>query len=430
MFLDLLIVVALILTNGVLAMTELAVVSARKGRLQAMADAGSRHAATALALKNDPSKFLSTVQVGITLIGIFSGTYSGVTFAEPLGEYLLTAFPSLGTHADDVAIAVVVTCVTYLSLIIGELVPKQIALHHADRVAVFIATPIRLLSYIARPVVWILDISSRGVLSLLRIKPNTLPSISTDDVRDVIAESTAAGAIDPEERQMLERVMRLGDIAVSAAMTHRRDLVWFDVNEPLDSIVAKVERTQHARYPLCDGSVEKIVGLVTLKGLLLQLARGEVPELRRIAHKPTYLPDSATILTALEEFKQSTSNLFVIVNEHGGMQGIVTLKDVLETIVGTLPEPALRGDEAATEREDGSWLVDGGLSVHEAEEMMNISGLVASGSYHTVAGFALQQFREIPQAGDRFDWNGWRFEVVDMDGTRIDKLLVVRLPAA
>lgn len=427
---DILIILGLILTNGVLAMTELAVVSARKGRLVAKADAGSSGARRALELKNDPSKFLSTVQIGITLIGIFSGTYSGVTLSEPLADWVLSHFPNAGRHADDIAIAIVVSSVTYVSLVIGELVPKQIALRHADSVAMLIAQPIWLLSLITRPLVWLLDVSNRAVLRLINVRPGDAPTASTDDVKDIIAESSEAGVIDPEERKMMERVMRLDTLPISATMTHRRDIVWFDINDTPDIISAKIEASHHSRYPVCDGTIEQIVGLVSLKEVALQLVSNKLFDLQALVHRPYYLPDSIHVLNALSEFKQSTSGIALIVNEHGGLQGIVTLKDILETLIGTLPEPALRGDEGVVEREDGSWLVDGALSLHEAEEMMGISGLSGSGDYHTIAGFVLEHLREIPRSGDRFTWQGLGVEVVDMDGMRIDKVLIQTLPPA
>jgi putative hemolysin len=425
MLFDILIIFMLILLNGVFAMTELAVVSSRNGRLQARAEAGSQGAKVALALKDDPSKFLSTVQIGITVIGVFSGAYSGVTLADPLAQHLAAAFPALGIHADDMAIALVVTIVTYLSLVIGELVPKQIALRYADSVAIAIALPIYWLSRLTKPLVMVLDASNRFILALLGVKEDPEPATNTEDVRAAIAEGTASGVLEPEEKQMLDRVMRLDDISLAAAMTHRKDIVWLDIDESKESILHKLQTTRHSRYPLCNKSVEHIIGLVVVKDLLLQLGRDGKLQLSRIAHKPIYLPESTSILEALEEFKQSTSNLAIIVDEYGGLQGIVTLKDIMEVIVGTLPEPAHREDYTATQREDGSWLVDGGFSVHEAEEVTGIRGLSPDDdTYTTIAGLIIHELRHIPRAGDTLDWHGWRFEVVDMDGNRIDKVII------
>lgn len=428
MLIDYLIIVFLILLNGVFAMTELAVVSSRKNRLVAMAEAGSKGAKIALDLKEDPSKFLSTVQIGITLIGIFSGAFSGVTIAGPLGHYFTETFPSLGARADDLAIALVVTVVTYFSLVIGELVPKQFALRHADMVAVAIALPISWLSTITKPVVFILDISNRAILSLLGIGKDSSHSVSEDDVRAAIAEGAAFGTLEPEEKQMMDRVMRLDDIPITAAMTHRKDVIWIDESENPQSILNKVRDSRHSRYLLCSKSIENVIGILVLKDVLLQIGHGDDLNLKSIVQKPLYIPDSQTVLEALEKFKQSATNIAIIMDEYGDLEGIVTLKDIMEAIVGTLPEPAHREDFAAIQREDGSWLVDGGLSIHEAEEALGIKNMSAeSDTFTTIAGFILEHLGHIPKATDSFEWQGWHFEVVDMDAHRIDKILVSKV---
>jgi len=424
MWFDILIILFLILLNGVFAMTELAVVSSRKARLLALVDAGNKSAKIALELKEDPSKFLSTVQIGITLIGIFSGTYSGVTLAGPLSEYISAAYPNFGQYADDVSIALVVTVVTYLSLVIGELVPKQIALRYADRVAVFIAVPIWWLGKLTKPLVQLLDVSNKFVLAVLRIRQELDSFVSTEEVKAIIAEGTQAGSIEPEEKQMMERIMRLDDMNISATMTHRKDIVWVDVNESRESLLAKIRVTRHSRYLLCEGKIENVLGMVVLKDVVLQLGESEL-NLRSIIRKPLFMPESTTVLEALEKFKQSAVALTIVVNEYGGLEGIVTLKDVMESIVGTLPEPSHRDSYQAIQREDGSWLVDGGFSLHEAEAVIGL-GKIASdkGGYTTIGGFVLHELRHIPKAGDKFRWRSWEFEVMDMDATRVDKVLV------
>jgi putative hemolysin len=428
MIIDIAIIMFLILLNGVFAMTELAVVFSRKNRLEAKAEAGNRSAKIALDLKDNPSTFLSTVQIGITLIGIFSGAFSGVTLAEPLGMYFVEIFPILGKHANALAMGLVVTMVTYLSLVIGELVPKQVALRYADTVALVIAVPIYWLSRLTQPLVTLLDASNRFVLSLLRVRQEEESTVSAEDVKAAIAEGTAAGVLEPEEKQMLDRVMRLDDIPVLAAMTHRKDIVWIEVDESPESILQKVEDTHHSRYPLCQKSFENILGIVVVKDVLLQLGRGHQADLGAIVQKPIYMPESKSVLDALEEFKRSTSNMALIVDEYGGLHGMVTLKDIMEVIVGVLPEPAHREDYTATLREDGSWLVDGGLPVHEAEEMIGLPGMTDQpDSFTTVAGFVLFQLGHVPKAGQYLYWRNWRFEVMDMDGTRIDKLLVSKV---
>jgi putative hemolysin len=273
--------------------------------------------------------------------------------------------------------------------------------------------------------VTLLDASNRFLLSLLGVKRAEESTVSAEDVKAAIAEGTAAGVLEPEEKQMLERVMRLDDIPIIAAMTHRKDIVWIEVNEAPESILQKVEETRHSRYPLCQESFENILGIVVVKDVLLQLGRGNQGDLSAIAQKPIYMPESKTVLEALEEFKRSASNMALIVDEYGGLQGIVTLKDIMEVIVGVLPEPAHREDYTATMRDDGSWLVDGGLSIHEAEEMIGLHGLTDKpDSFTTIAGFVLSQLGHFPKTGEDLYWREWRFEVIDMDGTRIDKLLV------
>lgn len=424
MFLDILIILLLILLNGFFAMSELAVVSSRKARLGIRADAGSRGAKIALRLANDPARFLASIQIGITLIGILSGAYSGATLAKPLGDYFSDEL-GLSRSGDDIAIALVVVVVTYLSLIIGELVPKQLALRHAEPIASAIAIPISLLALLASPIVFLLHQSNRLVLFLLGVKEGNENSVTQEEVKAIITEGMESGALEQEEREMLERVMRLDDYDISVKMTHRQDIVWLDVNEATPSILEKIERTRHSRYLLCDGSVENLIGIIVVKDLLLQLGRHGKIDLRSIAHKAMCLNESSSILEALEEFKQSTSSIAVLINEYGTLQGLVTLKDLMEAIVGTLPEPAHREDYTGTQREDGSWLIDGALSILETEELLGINDMVAENdTISTIAGFFLTKFGHVPKAGDHFTWRHWRFEVVDMDRNRIDKLLV------
>lgn len=424
MLLDIFIIIFLILLNGFFAMSELAVVSARKARLGIRADAGSKGAKVALALANDPSRFLASIQIGITSIGILSGAYSGATLAGPLGDYFSDEL-GLATSGDDLAIGLVVVAVTYLSLIIGELVPKQLALKYAEPIASVVAIPIAVLAVIANPIVFLLQRSNRFVLWIMGVKEGTENNVTEEEVKAIITEGMESGALEQEEREMLERVMRLDDYDISVKMTHRQDIIWFDVDEELPSILEKIEKTRHSRYLLCDGSVEKMVGIVVVKDVLLQLGRKGTVDLRSIAHKPMCLSESSSILEALEEFKQSTANIAVLIDEYGTLQGLVSLKDLMEAIVGTLPEPAHREDYMGTQREDGSWLIDGGLSILEAEELLGASDMVADNeTISTIAGFFLTRFGHVPKAGDHFTWRNWRFEVVDMDRNRIDKLMV------
>lgn len=425
MLTDIIIILLLILLNGVFAMTELAVMSSRRGKLLALIEEGSKQAKAGLYLKENPSKFLSTVQIGITLIGVIAGAYSGVTIATPLGEYLANHLPSLSTYADDVAIGIVVTLVTYLSLVVGELVPKQIALRHADTVTMLIARPILLLSSITKPLVLLLDVSNKLVLRFIGIKTDSNNVVSPEEVKAIIDESLESGAIEREENEIMTRVLRLDDTPVMSAMTHRKDLVWFDVSESRESVMEKVRATRHSRYLLSNDSVENIVGIIVLKDLILQISEGDL-NLSAIAKKPVYIPESASILDALEKFKQITDAMAVIVDEYGSLEGVVTLKDIMESIVGNLPEPKHREDYDAVQREDGSWLVDGGFTTTNAEEVIGIKLVSEDDDYTTIAGFVINQLGDIPKTGQILKWNGWKFEIVDMDGRRIDKILVSR----
>lgn len=425
MLFDILVILALILLNGFFAMAEMALVSVRKPRLTIKAEAGSRGAKSALVLVDDPATFLASVQIGITLIGVLSGAYSGATLAEPLGDYLSYQL-GFATHGDDVAIALVVIVVTYLSLIIGELVPKQLALKYADSIACFVAPIISLLAMLTRPLVFVLDQSNRLVLRLLGAREEIGNTVTEEEVKAIIAEGTDSGALESEEREILERVMRLDDFPISAAMTHRNDIVWLDVNEPIDSVLEKVRKTRHSHYLVCEGSIEHLVGLVVVKDILLQVGLSDVLDLRVIARKPMCLPDTASILDVIEEFKQSTSSFALLVDDYGSLQGIVTLKDLMEAMIGALPEPAHREDFMGIEREDGGWLLDGGLSILETEELLSVTGMVEEGeTINTLAGFILAHSKNIPKAGDYFTWRNLRFEVVDMDRNRVDKVLVI-----
>jgi putative hemolysin len=424
MYLDVLIIVFLIILNGFFSMSELAVVSARRARLSVMAEAGSKGARVALELADDSSRFLSSVQIGITLIGILSGAYSGTTIAQPLGEYL-SAIPLIAEHGEELAIALVVIVVTYLSLIIGELVPKQLALKNAEAIACVVSRPLRMLATMATPLIYLLDRSNKLVLGLMGEAAAAENKVSEEEVKAVIAEGTESGVFDQQERQMMERVMRLHDIRVTSIMTHRQDVVWIDMNEAAESIIAKMQESRHSRYPLCEGDVEKVVGVVIAKDLLFHIDKPDSINLRAAAQQPITVPDKSSILEALEKFKQSTSNMAVVIDEYGGLEGIITLKDIMEAIVGVLPEPKHREDYTGIQRDDGSWLLDGGLAIHEAEELLGVRNLAeGSGQFSTVAGFLLAQFGHIPKESDKVHWRNLCFEIMDMDRNRIDKVLV------
>ncbi|MFO1241640.1 MAG: hemolysin family protein [Rickettsiales bacterium] len=423
MIVDIIIIFLLIALNGLFAMAELAIVSARRGRLLAKVDEGSHRAKIALTLKDNPATLLSTIQIGITSIGILSGMYSGSTIAEPFGEFL-SGFSFLARHGDDVAVAIVVTVVTFASLIIGELVPKQIALHHADRIALLSARPLMLLSTFSKPLVAFLNATNHAVLTLLGIKENEAATTNEEDVKAVIAEGQATGALDKQEQRMLENVLRLDAIPVRATMTHRQDITFFNIGEAKESILAKIRDVQHSHYPLCDDK-GAVAGTVSLKYLISHICMPGDPDLKSIATKTLTLSESATVREALDRFRKTKVHTAILVDEYGSLEGIITLKDILEAIVGMMPEQMDQNSFSIVKRKDGSWLVDGLMPLFELEGRLGIKKMQdESGAYTTLAGFVLHHLRQLPSTGDLLEWEGYLFEIVDMDANRIDKLLI------
>ncbi|HYD66222.1 hemolysin family protein [Azospirillum sp.] len=424
MFWEILIVLLLILLNGFFAMSEMAVVSARRTRLQQIAEGrGGRGARAAMELAEDPSRFLSTVQTGITLIGIVAGAYGGATLADPVGAWL-DAVPWIAPYGPQVAFAVVVAIITYLSLVVGELVPKRVALVHAESIAVRVAGPMRGLSRATAPIVWLLGVSTDVLLRLLRLRTTREQTVTEEEVRTLIAEGTQSGVFAPAERQMIEGVLRLADRPVRAIMVPRRDVIWLDIEDPPAAIAAEIAASGHSRFPVCRGTVDEVQGVVAAKALLDQALNGRPIDVRSAMVTPLIVHDGTPVLRLLELFKQSTMHMAVVVDEYGGFEGIATVNDILESIAGELPELGDEGDAGAVRREDGSWLVDGRTPVDEVEHMLHVTGLRGEGDFHTLAGFVLDRLGHVPVAAEHFTWHGLRFEVVDMDGRRIDKVLI------
>lgn len=423
MIFDIVIILLLIALNGLFAMAELAIVSARRGRLLAKVDSGSHRAKVALELKDNPSTLLSTIQIGITSIGILSGMYSGATIAEPFGDYL-SEIRFFGRQGDDVAIVLVVSVVTFVSLIVGELVPKQIALRYADSIAVHAARPLKLLATLSKPLVYILNATNHAVLAMLGIKESSEASTNEEDVKAIIAEGQATGALDKQEQRMLENVLRLDAIPVRATMTHRQDITFFNVGEEKESILAKIRNVQHSHYPLCDGP-GNVIGTVSLKYLIEHVCAPGSPDLKAIATKTLVLSESATVREALDRFRKTKVHTAILVDEYGSLEGIITLKDILEAIVGMMPEQMDEGSFTIVKRKDGSWLVDGLMPLYELESRLGIKNMQDSGgAYTTLAGFVLHHLRQLPTTGDTLEWEDYIFEIVDMDANRIDKVMI------
>lgn len=422
MFWELLVLALLILINGFFAMAELALVSSRRVRLQEMAKAGKRGASTALKLIDDPVGFLSTVQVGITLVGIIAGAYSAATFAGPFGEFL-KGIPAIEVYAEEIAFTVVVVAVTYFSLVIGELVPKRIALNHAETIAAAVAPLMRLLAIAGAPFVWFLRVSTHAVMTLLRIKPAAESEVTEEEVKALIAEGATTGVFQPAEQELIEGVLRLGDRAVRSIMVPRTAVVWLDVEDTPDEIYATIEEVGHSQYPVARGDIEDVIGVAHTKDLLEQQRKTGTINLVKAAREAPYVVDRMPVFRLLERFKTSAVHMALVVDEHGSFEGIVTPTDILTAIAGDLPHSEEEEEPDAVQRDDGSWLLDGLMAVDDAERTLGIEGMAEEGDFNTVAGFVLHELGHLPEAGEHFDWHGWRFEVVDLDGRRIDKIL-------
>jgi putative hemolysin len=423
--LEVLVIFLLIILNGIFAMSEIAVVSARKTRLQQWAEEGNAKARAALELANDPNQFLSTIQIGITLVGILAGAFGGATIAEELAV-ILNEIPWLGPYSHLLSLALVVLGITYLSLIVGELVPKRLALNSPERLAAAIATPMKALSRVAYPAVHLLGRSTELLLRLLRIKPSTEPPVTEEEIRALIEQGTQAGMFEEAEQEMVERVFRLGDRRVSAVMTPRTEIVWLDRAASAEELRRIITESAHSRFLVAEGSLDNVLGVVHAKDLLAHILGEQVVDLSATLQQPLYVPESMRALKVLELFKQSPTHMALVIDEYGGIQGLVTPSDILEAIVGDLPEAGGQVEPLAVQREDGSWLLDGMLPVDEFKDLFDLGELPGEdqGIYQTLAGFVIMQLGRIPVVADQFEWEGLQIEVVDMDGNRVDKVLV------
>jgi putative hemolysin len=429
LFIELVTVALLILVNGLLALAELAVVSSRRSRLQAMVDreiVGSRRA---LALAADPGRFLSTVQIGITLVGVLSGAFSGATLGLRLAEWLGSLGLSAGL-AEALGVGLVVAVITYFSLVIGELVPKQVALRDPERIAVRVAPAMTVMARIAAPVVVLLDLSGRAVLRALGYRALPEHRVTDEEIHTLVAEAETAGVIEPGERAMIAGVMRLGDRPVRAVMTPRRDVDMLDRSEPPSTIRAVIAASVHSRFPVHDGATEEILGVVQAKDLLDLLLQGAELDIRGKVRPAPNVPDTADALDVLEVIKAALIPMALVHDEYGHFQGVVTNADILEAIAGDFRTDERPLEPDAVQRDDGSWLIAGSMPVDEMAERLGIA-VPQERAYHTTAGFVLSEMGRLPTVGESFDAKGgakgWRFEVVDLDGRRVDKILARRI---
>jgi len=421
---EILVILLLVLLNGLFAMSELALVSARRARLEAMVRKGIPGARSAVALSAEPDRFLPTVQVGITLVGVLAGAYSGASLAGPLGAWLDQS-PAISPNGETLAFALVVVATTYLSLILGELVPKRLALRNPERVAALVAPLMDGLSRVALPVVWLLRASSTVVLRLFGAGPPA-QQVTEEEVRAIIQEGAAAGAIAHQEGQMIQRVLRLADRPVRALMTPRTEVAWIDRSDTAQDIAARLKASPVSRFVVADGTIDNVLGIVQAKDLLDMMLDGEAMNIRRAIRTPLVLPDAMSGLAALDRLRNDRLGMALVMDEYGAFEGIVTAADLLEAIVGELHEGGADATSGIVRREDGSLLLDGMLPADEVKQALVLAVLPDEGEYHTLAGLLLHLFRRLPREGEGISHGGWRFEVVDMDGRRIDKVLVRR----
>lgn len=426
-WLDVAIILALTALNGFFAMSELAIVSARKPRLQAMEKARKRGAAIALRLQSDPGRFLSSVQIGITLVGILTGAYSGAALGGPVADRLVL----LGVPADsaeEIGFGLVIALTTYLSLIIGELVPKQFALRSPEPIAAAVAPVMALVARVGAPLVWLLDQSIGLIFRMLGLQRESENSVTAEELHLVVAEATTAGVIEESERAMISSVMRLADRPVRAVMTPRGQVDWLEADTDEATVRARFIETPHTRMPIAEGTVDTIIGVVQARDVLAALIEGKPLDLRALARQVAVVPDRMDAMDALAALRDSEVPMALVHDEYGHFEGVVTPADLLAAIAGAFRSDVDEGtDPPAVEREDGSWLLSGSLPADEMADRLGMD-LVPDRDYHTVAGFVLDRLRRLPETGEHFTVGSWRFEVVDMDGRKVDKVLATCVP--
>jgi putative hemolysin len=423
--LEIVLVVVLLLLNGVFAMSEIAVVSARKARLQKRADDGSAGARRALELAENPNRFLATVQVGITLVGILAGAFGGARLSAPLAG-TIAGYAPLARYADAVALAIVVLAITYLSLVIGELVPKRIGLNSPERIATLVAGPMRVVSAVAAPLVTLLTWSTEGVVRLLRITKPDEPPVTEAEISVLLEQGTQAGVFEEEEQDLVERVFWLADQRVVMVMTPRTRVVWLDAEDPPEAHRETMRLHPHYQFPVCEGSLDRVLGTVDVRDLWAAAAPGGYPDVRSVLKTPLYVPESARALDLLESFRTSGVEVALVVDEYGGTAGLVTLHDLMEEIVGDIRLPGGPAEPRVVRRDDGSLLVDGSMLMDELRELLDLPERRGDErhDYRTVGGFVYTRLGRVPGTGDHFEAEGFRVEVVDMDRNRVDKVLV------
>jgi putative hemolysin len=421
--LEVLIIFLLILINALFVLSEAAVISSRKARLQQQANEGDQRALRALRLAEHPTDFLSTVQIGITLIGVLAGAVGGATIADALAPYI-AEIPLLAPYASTIALTLVVLVITFFSILLGELVPKRLALRNPERIARGAAGPMMTVSRVFRPFVWLISKASDLVLSALGSKPSAEPPITEEEIQVLLDQGMQAGVIEETEQDMVEGVFRMHERRVSSLMTPRSEVVWLDVNDSVDQIRGVIEESQFSTFPVCQDSLDEVLGTIKARDLLIESLHGHPLALKRNLQPVSYIPETSFASRALDIFKASSAEMLIVVDEFGSLQGILTISDILEEIVGDIET----GGPQATQRQDGSWLLDGMLEVEDFKDIFNIRRLPDEDEFETLGGFVMIQLGRVPNATDHFEWNGFKFEVMDMDGNRVDKVLVTTQP--
>lgn len=426
---DVALLIFLILLNGVFAMSEMALAASRKARLQVLVEGGDAGAQAALDLHDSPTQFLSTVQIGITSIGVLNGIVGDAAFSGPFAHWLLKTFPMIPIGVAEVsATALVVIVITFATIIFGELVPKRIGQMHPEAVARVVARPMQWLSLVAKPFVRLLTVCTQGVLRMLGLREDRQRGVTEEEIAASLEEGLDAGVIEAHEHQMVRNVFRLDERQVGSMMIPRGDIAWLDTEASRDEVLAVLAEHGHSRYPVCRDGLDDVIGVVTAQALLAQVARTGQFALTEAMQPAVFVPETLSGMELLEHFRASSVQMVFVVDEYGVVQGVITLRDVLEAITGEFSAPT--GDDAwAVQREDGSWLIDGLIPVPEFKDRLNLKALPDEdrGRYNTLAGFIMLMLGRLPQTTDRIDYEGWRFEVVDLDGKRVDKVLVSKL---
>jgi putative hemolysin len=422
---EILIILFLIILNGVFSMSEIALISARKNRLETAAKKGNANAKAALDLANSPNEFLSTVQIGITLIGILTGIYSGDKITTDVQNFV-ASFEALKPYANSIAVGIVVVTLTFFSLVLGELLPKRIGLNYPESIAKAVAVPMKIVSKVTMPFIWLLTTSTDFLLKVLQIKPTADGKVTEEEIKAIIKEGTEGGEIQEIEHDIVERVFHIGDRKVNSLMTHRNSIVYLSYEDSVQEIKDKVLDELHSFYPVCEDNLDDVEGIVLLKDLFVSFEKGGEFDLKKITKEPVYFIEHTSAYKALENFKISKVHYALVTDEHGVFQGIITLNDILEALVGDAAD-FYEDEFKIVAREDGSWLVDGHYSLHDFLTYFDMDDLIGDYEVTTVSGLIVTELGIIPKQGQKLIWNKLEFEVIDMDGVKIDKVLVTNI---